>query len=181
MCNLNKLRNTVYSKKLIHFLEFYPHIVFYHSNKGNALRKCPQVLKNGEKVLFLANCRRLRKFSVQRKNSGVADKWRLHALSKAGITGNSFLIGCNSCRAMQKIIKECKDNDPLNYICLGGIQGYQYLDHRDCLRLTEINDHHGKKTLINTLGGAQKTVLLHLQRPLLHLFHILQLYSRKNS
>lgn len=69
MCTLNQLKKKLHLNKLIQFLNQYPYIVFYHSNKGNALRYDLIKANASLAVLFLVNSARIRDLTKANKVS----------------------------------------------------------------------------------------------------------------
>ena len=69
MCTLNQLKKKLHLNKLIQFLNQYPYIVFYHSNKGNALRHNLVKSNTSLAILFLVNSARIRDLTKAKQES----------------------------------------------------------------------------------------------------------------
>ena len=69
MCTLNQLKKKLHFNKLIQFLNQYPYIVFYHSNKGNALRHDLVKSNTSLAILFLVNSARIRDLTKAKQES----------------------------------------------------------------------------------------------------------------
>lgn len=69
MCTLNQLKKKLHLNKLIQFLNQYPYIVFYHSNKGNALRHDLVKSNASLAILFLVNSARIRDLTKAEEES----------------------------------------------------------------------------------------------------------------
>lgn len=98
-------------------------------------------------------------------------KYNLNTLtwvSKGGAMGSTFLVGCKSLEAMQRVIanndselsmSKARNEKKMDLVCLGAIYDHSFRDHLDCLRLSQISMKAAQEKIPHTLGLSQNKLL----------------------
>ena len=138
MCTLNQLKKKLHLNKLIQFLNQYPYIVFYHSNKGNALRHDLVKSNSSLAILFLVNSARIRDFTKDKQEShqgrNFVTSHRVSTLNNSGQKGFfDGLEGVLSSTIKQGAHPKCcgeknkRNTNSLTWVASGGAMGSTFL------------------------------------------------------
>ena len=169
MYSLKKLKNQANLKKLIAFLDLYKHVLFYHSRRVKP-QPCYGRLFQTQRVRKLAN--------VSQENKTKKQEI-LFSVTRAGATGSTILVGCDSLDSMQKCIMHLNGDE--NWVNLGAIYGTPYISPKDCFCLAQLSTENTHKQLAFSVCKGVQLLLQQYLSPLLKVQVVLKWRSASNN
>ena len=94
----------------------------------------------------------------------------LSSIAKAGTTGSTILVGCDSLENMQKCIANLHSDGA--WVSLGAIYETVYIDPKDCLQLAQLNRESLHRELIYTVSRGPELLLHQCLSPLVRLLRV---------